>query len=306
MEWIIARWITFAATMLALGSAAVGVILIPRHTNPLPDRARLLRHTARVGWWACVALIAASMLRLLDQMLALRSPGDPLVSGLSSLLFATTWGTGFLWQMNAASLSLLVFLWLASGDRARGVWSLSMLVTSGLAWTPALQGHAIGTEEFTVAAVIADTAHVLGAGLWLGSIAVIGWLGSRATARAMPISESRIRADSTLRALVPLVPPLALTGATMLIASGITSTVLHLRSLSDLWTEAWGRFVLIKSVLIFVISALGARNWRRLGRQMDDARGVEALRTALVTELIVSALLLLVTALLVVTPLPGE
>ena len=51
-------------------------------------------------------MIPASLLRLADQVLALRSPGDPLRASLEALLGATTWGTGFSWQTAALLLTL--------------------------------------------------------------------------------------------------------------------------------------------------------------------------------------------------------
>jgi copper transport protein len=114
------------------------------------------------------------------------------------------------------------------------------------------------------------------------------------------------RADARLRLLVPLVPSVALTGATMLLLSGVVAAVLQLRELAELWATDWGRYVALKSILATVIVALGALNWRRRGPRLREADGVAPLRRTLLIELGIAALLLLVTALLVVTPLPGE
>jgi putative copper export protein len=74
----------------------------------------------------------------------------------------------------------------------------------------------------------------------------------------------------------------------------------------ELWTETWGRYVLVKTVLVLLVVALGAVNWRRLGPRLAQLDGVPALRKSLVTELLLALLVLLITAVLVVTPLPGE
>ena len=80
----------------------------------------------------------------------------------------------------------------------------------------------------------------------------------------------------------------------------------QLRELAELWATDWGRYVALKGILATVIVALGALNWRRRGPRLGETDGVASLRRTLLIELGVAALLLLVTALLVVTPLPGE
>ena len=310
MEWIVARWLTFVATLVAAGSCAVALAILPRSVAAGDARDDLARSAARTGIIACLVMIPASLLRLADQVLALRSPGDPLRASLDALLGGTTWGTGFTWQ-SAALLLTLTALLLASRTvhpgRAWPWFVLAAVGAAGLCVTPAWQGHAIGTEEQTVLAVASDVAHVSGASLWLGTLLVLAWLGS-----AIPDGDGQVdpaaaaRADARLRLLVPLVPPVALPGAALLVASGVLAGVLHLRGLSDLWETTWGRYVLAKAVLTTLVIGLGALNWRRLGPRLRELSGPKALRGALLVELGIALLILVVTAVLVVTPLPGE
>ncbi len=307
MEWIVARWVTFVATILVAGVCAIGLAVIPRAAIDDVTRRATARDAARVGIGACLALIPASFLRLADQVMALQSPGDPMFTGLDALLSSTTWGTGFLWQSAAMLLALAALVVASRTPQATWVWVLATIGAVGLCATPAMQGHAIGNENYTLIAVSADVAHVLGAGLWLGGIGVIGFLGvTLPNADGVVVRDRGALADARLRLLVPLIPPVALTGAALLLASGVISTVLGLRELNELWTTAWGRYVSIKVVLVGCITALGALNWRRLGRRLDALTGVKALRKSLLIELGIAALVLMVTALLVVTGLPGE
>ncbi|HYW51654.1 MAG TPA: CopD family protein [Gemmatimonadaceae bacterium] len=307
MEWIIARWVTFVGTLIAIGACAVGLAILPRAASDAATRSATARDAARLGIGACIALIPAALMRLADQAMALQAPGDPWIGGIGILLTATTWGTGFLWQSAATLLALAAFALVMRAPTAQHWWLLATLAAVGLCVTPSLQGHAIGTETYTALAVASDITHVTGAGLWLGGIAVIGWLGF-----ALPASDGTVAphstetADARLRSLVPLVPPVALTGAGLLVASGVASSVIHLNDVRELWSETWGRYVLVKTVLVLAIIALGARNWRRLGPRIAAADGAAALRRSLLIELLVALLVLLVTALLVVTPLPGE
>lgn len=307
MEWIVARWLTFIATLLIAGACAVGLLIIRRANIDDAMRRTIARESALVGIGASLLLIPASLLRLADQVMALRSPGDPLIAGLRVLLTSTMWGTGFLSQGSALLVAAtgLTLAWRAPHDKWR--WAIAAIGAFGLCAAPALQGHAIGSEELTALAVSADVAHVFGASLWLGTLGVIAWLGmSVPDADGIVASERAAQADARLRILVPLVPPIALPGAALLIGSGVIASVMHLRALSDLWSDEWGRYVLAKSIAACVILTLGAINWRRLGPRMALSTSSSSMRKSLITELCVALLILLITAVLVVTPLPGE
>ena len=307
MEWVFARWLTFAATVLVIGVCAIGVAVLPRTSVHTDVRRLLARDAVRVGVAACLAMFPASILRLTDQLLALRSPGDPIVAGLGALLGSTMWGTGFLWQLASLTLALVSFTLVARHPTSSGWWGLAVLGALGLGVTPALQGHAVGNETNTVVALVTDALHVLGAGLWIGGIAVIGWLGI-----AVPNAEGVVHptrasdAETRLRLLVPLVPRVALSGAAVLTSSGVVASVLNLRDVRDLWSSDWGRYVLLKAILVVFIASLGAINWRRLGPRLHEDGVGQTLRRSLLIELAAAAIVLVVTALLVVTPLPGE
>lgn len=307
MEWIIARWVTFVATVLACGACALALAVLPRTTADDDARLGIARDGARVGLVAALALIPAGFMRLADQLFALRADGDPVMAGLSPLLTATTWGTGFLWQSAATLAALAGFAHALGAPLTRVRWLLPALACAGLCATLSLQGHAIGSETYTSLAVAADIAHVAGAGLWLGTIGVIGLLGVALPDNDGSVSPVRAtRADARLRLLIPLVPPVALPGAALLLISGVLATVLKLTDVRELWSDTWGRYVLVKTGTVLIVMALGATNWRRLGPRLTVTDGVPALRKSLVIELAMALLVLLITAVLVVTPLPGE
>jgi putative copper export protein len=307
VEWIIARWVTFVATVLAGGACVLALTVIPRSPADEPTRIAAARDSARVGLAATLALIPAGLMRLADQLFALRSPGDPFLAGFMPLMTATTWGTGFVWQAAATLVALSGFALALAAPASRARWLLAALGAVGLCATPSVQGHAIGSEVYTNLAVAADIAHVTGAGLWLGAIGVIGLLGVAIPNGDGLVTPTRAaRADARLRLLVPLVPPVALPGAVLLLLSGVIATVLKLTDVRDLWVENWGRYVLVKTVLVLIVVALGAVNWRRLGPRLALVDGVPALRQSLIIELLLALLVLLITAVLVVTPLPGE
>jgi putative copper export protein len=307
VEWVFARWITLTATLLALGAVAVLLTLLPRVTaqRSWVDAAR--RSAVAVGLAAAIALWPAALVRLTDQVLAL-DPTSAIAAWQQApaLLRHTTWGTGFLTHLAAIIIAFVAFMRARRHDTTI-TRTLLIIAGAGLAVTPALQGHAVASAASPWLAVTLDTLHVLGAGVWIGGLAVVGWL-SLALRRedGSLVTESRFVADARLRALVPLIPPLALTGASMLLLAGVGSSVLHLRGVRDLWDSEWGRFVLIKGGLLAVTAALGAYNWRRLGPGLASEHSGQRLRQTLAVELAIAALALVVTSVLIITPPPGE
>jgi putative copper export protein len=307
VQWIIARWVTFVATVLITGACAVALAMVPRVAGGADARDAIRRDAARLGIGAALALIPASLLRLTDQVLSLRAPGDPLLSGVKPLLMSTTWGTGFLWQCSAVLVAGVACVCAARAPRPTAWWIVATLGAVGLCVTPSMQGHAIGSEERTMLAVGMDIAHVLGASVWLGALGAIAWLGvTLPNAHGLAAPERDTLAHARLRVLVPLVPPVALPGAALMIGTGVIATVLHLQDATDLWRVGWGRYVLAKVVLTSVVVALGALNWRRLGPRLERETSVSALRASLIAEVVLALLVLMITAVLVVTPLPGE
>jgi putative copper export protein len=68
---------------------------------------------------------------------------------------------------------------------------------------------------------------------------------------------------------------------------------------TELWRAPYSRWLALKVLLFLGVLALGFLNWRRTGR--GDTRGV---RTTVARELLLAGAVVLVTAVLVNTPLP--
>ena len=311
MEWILARWLTYAALALLVGAALVAPVLAPRLARRGTLDASLAADAARLAFGAAMALVPASALRLTDQLVALQSPGDAPWTGLGALLGATTWGTGFVAQALCHAVAAAAAWWAVRTPTSRGAWGLLSAAATLLCATPSLQGHAIATEGREGWAVVGHTLHVLGASAWIGTVTAIGWLvlavrRDGATTDDPAFAAERVRRDARLRALAPQLAPIALVGAAALLVGGVTGALLHLTALADLWVTPWGRYLAVKTGLAAAVLAVGALNWRRLVPRVATGGAVLPLRRAIATELTVAALVLLVTAILVVTPPPGE
>lgn len=311
MEWILARWLGYAALAVLLGAAFVGTVLVPRLARRGAHDDTLPRDAARLALAAAIALIPASLLRLADQLVALQSPGDAPWTGLDALLRYTTWGSGFVAQGILHLVAGLAAWRLVRASGSRIAWGTLVAAALMLCATPSLQGHAIAAEGREWRAVASDVVHVVGASAWLGTLVAIGWLtlvvrGDGVRVGDPAFEAERARRDDRLRTLTALVPPVALGGAALLVIAGVASSLVHLTAVADLWTSEWGRYLAVKATLAAVVLALGARNWRVTVPRALDGAPVTPLRRTLALELAAAALVLLVTAILVVTPPPGE
>jgi putative copper export protein len=104
--------------------------------------------------------------------------------------------------------------------------------------------------------------------------------------------------------LVNSFSPLALSAATIVALTGLTTAWLHLKRLSALWTTSYGAALLVKLVLVLIVVSLGAWNWRRVRPSLGDEGSDETIRRSATLELTFAGLVLVATAVLVSLPSP--
>lgn len=300
----LSRWLLFSGALLAVGAIVFRIGILPgtRGTEPDARPHDLERVTARTGALAARLAILGALGRLVAQIGVFRDPFEPLLAELRLLVFSTTWGTAWVIQIAVAALALGAFV-LAAG-RGRGLrfagWTLAAGAILALCATPAFSGHAYGSERWTGLAVGADTAHVVAGGVWLGTLALIG-TAVRSGARAgTPVPRGRVVA------WIGRFSPLALVASATLAITGTFAGWLHIDTLSSLWTSSYGQRLLIKLAVLGVIVACGAYNWQRSRTRIEAEGDGGSLPATIWIELGAGVLILLATAILVDTPLPGE
>ena len=280
------RWVVLSA-----GSLLVGVVVFRRVTRGAwadGDTGVVVRH--RVGTLArltAASLLVASVGRLGQQALSFAATPSE-APAVARTLLGTPWG--WAWAVQAG-VALLFLTWprVAVGAERSG-----LLMAAILGAAPAFMGHAFSSESMTVLAVAADVVHLLAAGAWIGTLAVLVLV-------ALPLSDGA-RAGVLVRAFSPW----ALGGAATLGATGLFASWLHVQRLPLLWGSVYGQRLLLKLALVAAVAALGALNWRRLTPRLGEPSGARRLAGAARIELAVAAGVLLVTAVLVATPLPNE
>lgn len=270
--------------ILAIGSAAFTMLARSAlgessRTRPLFDRV------ARFGMFVSLALIPVALARLYVQLDAMRFPGEALTVSLTPLITTTIWGKAWVAQVAFAVVTAATF---GVSVRARSVVVFTSMSLTVLALTFSLSGHAAAAEQFRAAVVSADALHVITAGTWIGTLAiiVIGW--------------RILRELNAVAKIVNAFSPLALASAAILAASGVVGALVHVKPLTSIFTSTYGRVLLIKLGLVGVVVATGWFNWKHHSVKIGNDDGA-ALEAGAVRELIAAVAVVLATAVLIGT-----
>ncbi len=236
----VVRWAYFLALALLVGGLGFRLLIV---RGPLPPRAEL-RFYKLTGLGVVAVLevgIVAFLLRAED---ALQLPFTRLLYGdLSPIASGTRFGTAFIaMTLGFALVAALLFLsWLL--EKRALLW-VAFAVALGFASGLSLSGHSAADAGSSWKSELADWVHLSAACLWLGGLvqlALVVW----------PLAPE-LRREAFLR-YARLAPVLI----AALVAAGIYLSILRLPQVSDLWTEGYGRVLLVKLALVSVALAWG-------------------------------------------------
>jgi putative copper export protein len=296
------RWGWYLAAFLLLGAGSYAPFLFRGRTGlhaSEPELAReLSRRAASLGWYAALALLGLSVIRLYLQSRSLLDSDEPLTLDFLRAVLGSVWGKGWVRQVTMEGLALLAFT--AAKRESRLGWMVATAASGGVGFTAAMTGHAASGRAGAMGELL-DAAHVWAGGLWLGGLAVMLIAGLGACRQLWPEQRPPVIralvADFSRRALV--FAPLTLALGTWLAARYLGwSWPLHLGSGSYTWALA------VKLAVLAGVGALGAYNWRFTQPGIARTGGESRLRRFSVLELVLGILLLAVTAVLVALPLP--
>ncbi|HEX5831022.1 MAG TPA: CopD family protein [Gemmatimonadaceae bacterium] len=293
--YVLVRWVSLLALVVLAGAAAFALLVLPRAAITDTVRARAAARARGLALLAAALLLAAADGRLLAQALALQG-GSIDAARTGAMLAGTTWGQAWLLQVTGVVVVLLALLLVAR----RSGWHMAAIGIVAAALGSALSGHAAAAGRVAPLAVGADALHALGAGGWLGTLLVLLVAG-------IPAARAEHDEGKALAALVRAFSPVALGCAAVVGASGLIAATLHLGGISELWTSAYGRTLLVKLLCLGVVLAAGALNWRRVRPALGQGPHAAArLRRSATVELVAGAAVLAVTAVLVALPPPAE
>ncbi|HET6762071.1 MAG TPA: copper resistance protein CopC [Longimicrobiaceae bacterium] len=291
------RWIGFITLLLMVGGVAFHFGVTARVAGDFPAAAA--DADRRAAWIALVAALVSAVplvLRLGIESSAVGTADDAWSwDGLHAMMLHSAWGHAWVLQAEATAVFVIAVALATRGWRVG--WFVAAITGAAIALVPALSGHAAASTPRTLAIGL-DWAHVLGACMWLGSLACLLAAGIPAALRAAEGKEGAIAV------FVNRFSPVALAGALVAVASGVGSAALRLESVSQLWTTGYGLTLLAKLALLVPTAALGMYNWRVVRPGLASGATTVRLRSTARAEIAIAVLVLLATAILVGTPSP--
>jgi putative copper export protein len=327
------RTLLFAGVLLLTGTVVWRGAIAPRvrfelsGKDPAPEReltpiTDLEERASRLAAWVALALVAVWGLRLVVQVMAFRDPFAPLGEDVRFLILETFWGT--VWMGQGLVLVLLVptFGFLATragstpppppGLTPEGVprtgppalelplrWKAAALLVALLLLTLGLSSHAMSVPSARPMAVSVDLAHTLAAGSWMGSLSLILATTGRGE-----------EAGALLAAQLRGFSPVAVVSVGMLVFMGIVLAGFHVHEIPALWQTRYGLTLAAKVGVAGIVMGVGLWNWRwglpMLGDDGDGATPaqVRMVRRSASLEILLAGVVLVVTAVLVATPVP--
>src|SRR5262249_6883546 len=159
--------------------------------------------------------------------------------------------------------------------------------------------HASAVEPGTILAVASDVAHLLGVGVWLGSLIPLTLL-LRSASRE-PGADARPQAVLAARRFSRA----ALVAMAVLIASGVVSALAHVESVAALVGTAHGRLLVAKLALLVPILAVAGVNRTRFLPALPGPTAMRRLAAFVILEAGLAFVLLALAAAMTLTT-PGR
>ena len=286
----------YSGALVCIGAVAARQLLRRHWADPVdaPAREAAIRRLGQIAFGAALLIPIALFVELRAQAAQLLDEGESLGRAQYDMALASRWGAGLKAQGVAALFAVLA--WVPWKGRPWLGARLTGLAAVGLAATFPLTGHARAIFHGSWLGVLCGAIHIIAAGLWLGTLAVlasVAWMGD---------AEGR---GSRVTRVIGAFSVLALIGASCTGLSGVLTGYQTVGSFAALTGSDYGRVLLLKLGCLVGVAGLGAYNWRVVQPRLEAGTGDGLLRRSAWTELGLGALLLIVTAILVTLPAPG-
>lgn len=292
----LARALGYTGALVLTGAVVSRSLIRRTWTAPEDEAVRsvALHRLALLTFGATFFLLFAAWASLRHEALDLVDEGESLGAAQYRLALASGWAAG--WKAQVAAALLAFVAWLPGRRHPIYGARLAPLAALVVAATFPLTGHFHALKVGALAGVLLGALHLLGAGLWLGTLLLlvaVGWVG-----------ESPGRASRVARLIVRF-SPLALTGAGIVALTGVLTGWQTVGSLGALIDSTYGRVLLIKLSFLVGVAGTGAFNWRVVQPKLAAGAGDGLLRRSAYIELAMGIGLIVATAVLVALPAPG-
>jgi putative copper export protein/methionine-rich copper-binding protein CopC len=298
LAWIFARWLNFFALLLIVGAVAFRFGVLERARTRV---SRALMYdldgaVRKLAVLAALTILVSNALRLWLQSGSLHGSARMWEQELlSAMVFQTGWGKAWLAQ-TVAAIGILVASLIKTEDRLESWFSAAAFAVIAGA-TPAFSGHAAAVQQMAIVPVLDDAVHVIAAAAWLGTLAVM-------LLAAVPVALRSADGVRACAALVNAFSPFALTMAGLAVFTGGLNAFMHISAIPEFWTTPYGRVLSLKIGVVILAITMGAYNWRVVKPRLGSDAATSHLRKSATSEILMGAVIVLITAVLVATPTP--
>lgn len=310
--FVAVRAVLSICTIGLIGALSLRWAVLLRYAGPDAELLRAAVDERLRPWIDRLALVAvaATLARFVAQHAAVFGTEQALTrDALATLLFRSNWGRA--WWL--AITSAIVVTWVAPRLRrsTNTAWLVAAAAILLFAASQPLSGHP-AAATLPRLAVAMQLLHLVGAGGWVGSLALLTFVAipaARDLARDVSREASHAATgdpDARIAGLVRAFSPTALAFAALLAITGLFTAWGNLGGFAPLWQSEYGRTLAIKLGFLSITAATGAYNWRRVLPSLGEPISSARLRRSSLVELSASLLVLIATAVLVATPMPGE
>jgi copper transport protein len=270
---LVARFLYFVGLLVLIGGAVVRLAVFNPAVRALGGETRSEVVDAERTGFGVLAFVAAALVVVGGWAAVVRQATQ--VAGISfwspleghgplvAPIGATRFGREFGHAINAASVFFVLVL-IGYALRRRRPALLAVAAAGAIAggWAvvgPGLSGHA-GDPGRGVLAVTVDALHLVGAAVWIGGLAHLFVVAAPATASLVGEERRAVRL-----AIAERFSRIALASVVVIGVTGVGRALWELGAVSQIWSTAYGRTLVIKSVLLGALVVLGYLNRRALG-----------------------------------------
>jgi copper transport protein len=289
------RWAELLSVLLLVGAIVFALAVVPRAEWSAEQVGDASTRTQRLAL-AAIALFAVTTVARVAIQSQLVASADSTMSAVTTAVRDTRWGHG--WATGALG-AIFALIGLLAANRSRRGWFLAAFGAVLVALSESLTGHAAAVQH-TALSVAADVTHVLGAGSWIGTLALMLLIGLPALRRMHPPDAPR--AGSTLTRAYHTA---AVDGVILVVISGTIAAVLRLPTFSALWTTDYGSWLYRKLVFVLIALAFGVYHWRRVAIPDWTSDTHRKFSRSALAEFAVGLVIVALTAMLVSTPMPS-
>ncbi len=292
------RWLGYLGVLGVFGAVAFMLLVLPATAAADPAWVESVQEASwrarRWGVMAALMFLLAAVARLVAQGAAVAGPVGVDIGVINAIVLESAWGRAWLIQMVSGGLLLAL---LTAGERRWARFGTLALLPL-LAASMGAAGHALSAPWPPAVVVSAHAVHLMGAGVWLGSLFMLLVAG-------LPAARSSGSGTSArMTTMVSVFSPLGLACGALVVMTGVVSAAAHLGSIRAIWATDYGRVLILKLGIVAVVAGLGGYNWLRMRPGLASSREGKPLRVAGGFELAFAVLVLLVTAVLVATRPP--